>query len=198
MSLRLTTGFCSGMSLKSASEGTRPTSGKVRAAVMNSIQLRLADARVLDGFSGSGAVGIEAVSRGAKSATFIESGKEALGFLRANLAEVDRRAKNAKKDLVLRLESQAMSKTLPLLKDKSFDLLWFDPPYAILSQEWAAIAKELDRLADDDALVIVESDEAGAKFLEDWQKSSPWELQKQKSYGIIHVSFFERRGGEDE
>lgn len=193
MTLRLTTGFCSGMSLQSANEGTRPTAGKVRAAVMNSLQMRLPGATILDAFAGSGAVGIEAVSRGADGATFIESGKEALAALRVNLKEVERRAKNVGKNPVLRLESSAVAKVLPLLKDQSFDILWFDPPYALLPQQWPLWAKEIDRLARDGAILIVEADEAGAKALEAWARESAWELRKQKSYGIIHVSFFERK-----
>lgn len=193
MTLRLTTGFCSGMSLQSAIEGTRPTSGKVRAAVLNALQMRLTGARVLDAFAGSGAVGIEALSRGASSATFIESGREALAALRINLKEVERRAEKLGKTLSIRIERISVGKALPLQKDRSFDVLWFDPPYAALSSEWPIWAKELTRMAADDALLVVESDEGGARYLETWAKDSAWELQKQKSYGIIHVSFFERR-----
>ena len=198
MSLRLTTGFCSGMSLESANEGTRPTSGKVRAAVMNSLQMRLSGARVLDAFAGSGAVGIEALSRGADSATFIESGGAALAALRINLKEVERRAQKLGKGLVMRIEKISVGKALPLQKDKSFDVLWFDPPYANLKSEWCHWAKELGRIAADDALLVVESDEASALYLEGWAKESAWELRKQKSYGIIHVSFFERKDDDHE
>ncbi|RZA17129.1 MAG: hypothetical protein EOP10_23305 [Proteobacteria bacterium] len=194
MSLRLTTGFCSGMSLQSANEGTRPTSGKVRAAVLNSIQMRLTGAKMLDAFAGSGAIGIEALSRGAEQVTFVESGKEALVALRVNLKEVDRRAQKLSLRPVIRIESVSVAKALPLQKDGSFDLLWFDPPYALLANEWPVWAKEIDRIATAEALVIVESDEAGAEFLKTWSEDSAWELQKQKSYGIIHVSYFERKG----
>ncbi len=194
MSLRLTTGFCSGMSLQSANEGTRPTSGKVRAAVLNSIQMRLTGAKMLDAFAGSGAVGIEALSRGAEQVTFVESGREALIALRVNLKEVDRRAQKLSLRPVIRIESVSVAKALPLQKDESFDLLWFDPPYAVLANEWPIWAKEIDRIATAEALVIVESDEAGAEFLKKWSEDSAWELQKQKSYGIIHVSYFERKG----
>lgn len=198
MTLRLTTGFCSGMSLLSPNEGTRPTSGKVRAAVMNSIQMRLAGASVLDAFAGSGAVGIEALSRGAERATFIEAGKEALIALRSNLQEVERRAEKVKKQITVRIEKSAVAKVLPLLQDSSFDVLWFDPPYAILPQQWPLWATEIDRIAARDAMLVVESDQAGARVLEEWSRASAWVVSKQKSYGIIYVTFFERREDEHE
>jgi 16S rRNA (guanine(966)-N(2))-methyltransferase RsmD len=195
MTLRLTTGFCSGMSLKKANEGTRPTSGKVRAAVLNALQMRLAGARMLDAFAGSGAVGIEALSRGAAQVTFVESDPEALAALSMNLKEVDRRAKQLGLMPVIRLERLTVAKALGLQNSRSFDLLWFDPPYASLPHEWRLWSHELDRIATAEALMLVESDEAGAAYLKNWSETSAWELQKQRSYGIIHVSSFRKKDG---
>jgi 16S rRNA (guanine966-N2)-methyltransferase len=195
MSLRLTTGFCSGMSLQSPPEGTRPTSGKVRTAVMNSLQTQIAGARILDAFAGSGAVGIEALSRGAALACFIESGSEALKALRINLAEVERRGKTLPKAPVIRIFPMNAVKALSQQSDASFDILWFDPPYAALTQQWPLLVPELLRISADDALLVVESDEPSAAFLKSWAEdpACPWEMNKQKLYGKIAVSFFAKR-----
>ncbi len=195
MSLRLTTGFCSGMNLVMPPEGTRPTSGKVRSAVWNSLQTRLAGARVLDVYAGSGAVGIEALSRGAALACFIESGADALKALRTNLAEVERRAKNLERAPVIRIFPMNAAKALKEQNPQSFDILWFDPPYDKLMDHWPAVAPELDRIAAPDALVVVESHQEAAQYLAKWGEGggNAWEMTKQKVYGKIVVSFFERR-----
>lgn len=196
MSLRLTTGFCSGMSLQSPPEGTRPTSGKVRTAVMNSLQLRLAGARVLDAFAGSGAVGIEALSRGAALASFVESGAEALKALRMNLAEVERRGRTLPQPPLIRVLPMNVVKALAQQDAASFDILWFDPPYAILTEQWPLLVPEVLRIASEDALLVVESDADAAGFLSAWAlpESCPWVMSKQKVYGRIAVSFFQKRG----
>ncbi|MBC7660999.1 MAG: RsmD family RNA methyltransferase [Chitinophagaceae bacterium] len=197
MSLRLTTGFCSGMSLQSPAEGTRPTSGKVRSAVMNSLQMRLPGARLLDAFAGSGAVGIEALSRGAALACFVESNAEALKALRVNLSEVERRAKTLSKTPTIRIFAMNAAKALSQQTDASFDILWFDPPYAALPQQWPLLVPELPRITAKGGLLVVESDESGAGYLLQWSEreaNDAWTLTKQKAYGKIAVSFFERRG----
>lgn len=183
------------MNLKKADEGTRPTSGKVREAVMNSIQMRLAQARFLDAYAGSGGVGIDALSRGAESATFIEVGKEALACLRQNIKEVERRAGNVGKKIGIRIEARSVKDVLPKEKDQAYDLLWFDPPYANLPTDWQAFEKELSRIASEDAMLIVESDEAGASYLAGWADGdrAEWDLVNQKVYGIIHVNYFKRK-----
>ena len=195
MSLRLMTGFCSGMSLVSPPEGTQPTSGKVRSAVWNSLQVKLPGARVLDVYAGSGAVGIEALSRGASLACFVESGADALKALKTNLAEVERRGRTLPKAPILRIFAMNAAKALVQQPDAGFDILWFDPPYEKLIEQWPSLVPELIRIAAADALVIVESHLGGATFLMEWAKpvDNPWAMVKQRVYGKIAVSFLERR-----
>jgi len=160
--------------------------------------MRIPAARVLDVFAGSGAVGIEALSRGAASACFVESGAEALKALRSNLAEVERRGKTLPKAPVIRIFAMNAVKALAQQNAASFDILWFDPPYAILVQQWPLLVPELLRIAAEDALLVVESDDEAARFLEGWaqDESCPWEMSRQKFYGKIAVSFFQKREGE--
>jgi 16S rRNA (guanine(966)-N(2))-methyltransferase RsmD len=104
-------------------EGSRPTSGRAREALFSIVQKRIPGARVLDLYSGSGAVGIEAVSRGAARAVLVE--KDA-GVLRKNLA----RLPPAKEGEIVVLEEDA-ARALARLATTGvrFDLVFCDPPY---------------------------------------------------------------------
>jgi len=163
---------------------------------MNSLQTKIPGARVLDVFAGSGAVGIEALSRGAALACFVESGAEAIRALRINLSEVERRSKSLQSAPTIRIFPMTAAKALGQQSDCSFDILWLDPPYAILTQQWPLLLDDLTRIAAEDALLVVESDIEASAFLKTWASvdEQPWILSKQKIYGKIAVSFFELRG----
>lgn len=97
----------------------RPTSDRVRESLFNILQTYQApsDMRVLDLFAGTGALGIEALSRGARSATFVENGRVALGLLRQNLA-------------LCRIEAQIITRDARKIgKGTPHDLIFLDPPY---------------------------------------------------------------------
>lgn len=88
--MRITGGFLKNQSLKTPKgDKTRPTSEKLRQSVFNIAQAYVEDCQFLDLYAGSGAMGIEALSRGAKEATFIEKDRSALKVLRENLNELD-------------------------------------------------------------------------------------------------------------
>lgn len=105
-------------------EQTRPTSGRLREALFNICQHNIDEARFLDIFAGSGAMGFEALSRGAKSATFIDAHKEAIQCIESNiqLLKVENQCK------VLRGEALAMLQLLEK-QGKTFDIIYADPPY---------------------------------------------------------------------
>lgn len=101
----------------------RPTLDRVREAWMSIVQLSLPGARVLDLFAGSGALGMEALSRGALSAEFVDSDPRSLSVLRTNLATLgaESRATVTRADAMTFVES---------LVDDSYDVVFADPPYA--------------------------------------------------------------------
>ncbi len=101
---------------------TRPTRDRVREAWMNMVQPVLADARVLDLFAGSGGLGLEALSRGARSATFVERSGPALRTLRANIAKLDAGAMTD----VVRGDAIGFAERL---EAGAFDIVLADPPY---------------------------------------------------------------------
>jgi 16S rRNA (guanine966-N2)-methyltransferase len=115
---------------------TRPTTDRVREAWMSIVAPALDGARVLDLFAGSGALGLEALSRGAASATFVENAPAALRALRANLDDL---GAAARAEIV---RSDAL-RYVGALEAGAFDLAFADPPYgaglaAALVQRWRA------------------------------------------------------------
>ncbi len=105
---------------------TRPTTDRVREAVFNILGDAVRDAAVLDLFAGSGALGIEALSRGARSAVFSETGPEALRCLRRNLEDLGFESQSSviKADSLVYLRKMAS-------ESGSFDLIFADPPYTM-------------------------------------------------------------------
>jgi 16S rRNA (guanine966-N2)-methyltransferase len=132
---------------------TRPTSDRLRETLFNVLAPRIQGARFLDLFAGSGAVGIEALSRGAASVDFVERAEPALRMLRKNLAQLDITTG-------FRIHSASAGMALNRIKSgTAFDLIFLDPPYDAL-QEYAATLGLLgapgSSILATDALVIAE------------------------------------------
>lgn len=126
-------------------ETTRPTADRVREAVFNSLYSldAIEESRVLDAFAGSGALGIEALSRGADHVTFVESDRRALEALRANLDELGL----VERSTVVPGDGVAATHAA----GGRYDLVLLDPPY-----DFEAWPELLDGLTD--ATVVIESD----------------------------------------
>ena len=103
-------------------DGLRPTSDKLRETLFNVVASRIGDARVLDGFAGTGAVGIEALSRGAAHVTFVESDPRAARLIERNL---ERCAVSDRYAIIRARFADAVRRSPP----GSFDLIFLDPPY---------------------------------------------------------------------
>ena len=145
-------------------DATRPTSDFVREAIFNALRAHadLDGAAVLDLFAGTGALGIEALSRGAAHATFVESHRAALAALRTNL-EATGFAERA-----TILAADATKATLPAV-----DVAFADPPYAFAA--WDDLLTRVD--AD---LVVIESDR-------EIDPGEPWRVLRSKRYGTTVV-----------
>ncbi len=107
--------------IQTPDEGTVPTKNRVREALFSALSDLLPRASVLDLFAGSGALGIEALSRGAKEATFVDSSPVAARIIASNLRLLGEEGE------VLNLDYQ---QALQRLKGKTFDIVFLDPPYA--------------------------------------------------------------------
>lgn len=105
-------------------QGTRPTTDRIKETLFNMITPQLADCDFLDLFSGSGAIGIEALSRGARYAAFVENNKEAVECIKENLktTKLEDQSKVLFMDVVAGIRSLEQ-------EDKIFDIIFLDPPY---------------------------------------------------------------------
>lgn len=104
---------------------TRPTSDKVKEALFSMLQSEIPDSDILDLFAGSGQIGIEAVSRGAQEAVFVEQNAKSLQIIQANITKLHIEDETE----IYRME---ISKALRILGDagKVFDIIFMDPPYS--------------------------------------------------------------------
>ena len=167
--MRVITGIARGVQLKTP-EGlkTRPTSDRVKEALFSIIQFDVPCAKVLDLFGGTGQLGIEALSRGAASAVFVDEGEKACALIKENL----RRTKLSDQAKVVRSDYMQFLQTCR----ETFDIVLLDPPYAEVFLENA-----LKKLAEIDIL------NSGAIIVAERpvEKELPWEfpgLTKTKDY----------------
>lgn len=150
--VRIVAGLAGGRRLAVPPHGTRPTSDRVREAVFSALQARrdLEGTRVLDLYAGSGALGLEALSRGAAQVRFVESDRRAAAVLRRNVKALGlpgAQVSTADVPLVLRGGS-----------DRPYDVVLADPPYAlddgVLTEVLSALAS--GRWLAPEALIVVE------------------------------------------
>ena len=179
--MRVITGKARGVQLKTP-EGltTRPTSDRVKEALFSIIQFEIPGARVLDLFGGTGQLGIEALSRGAKSATFVDAGEPACRLIRENL----RRTKLEADGKVVRSDYMDYLKRCR----EEYDIIFLDPPYAEVFLE-----NSLKQIAEIDILrsggIIVAERPVG--------KELPWEFEgftrsKDYKYGNTLLTLYRK------
>ena len=171
--MRVVSGELGGRKLVSPEgDETRPTSDRVREAIFNSLfSLDAIDgARVLDAFAGSGALGIEALSRGAFHATFVETGRPALAALRENIEslQLDDVSQVVPGDALAHLERSAGG-------GPAYDLVLLDPPYGF--DAWAVLLAAMP----EDAVVVIESDR-------EVDVPDSWVVHRVKHYGSTVVT----------
>ncbi|OZC30150.1 16S rRNA (guanine(966)-N(2))-methyltransferase RsmD [Gordonia polyisoprenivorans] len=197
---RIIAGRHGGRPLKVPDAGTRPTSDRVREAVFNILDARidLEGAAILDLYAGSGALGLEALSRGASSAVFVDNRRRATAVVTANLralgvAEVGR---VITAPVSAFLAAGAPSRVdVPHHEDVTgrFDVIFSDPPYALTDDEVHGDLAALGAggwLADGGLLVL----ERGRRATTRWPVG--WEVVTDKSYGDTTVQVARVTGGE--
>jgi len=130
---------------------TRPTADRVREALFSILGARVEGASVLDLFAGSGALGLEALSRGAVRATFVESAPAAQRALRANVEALGAEAELVRADALRWLRSAPPGA-------RQYDLVFLDPPYRAAAALGGALSELLPPVLAGGALVVSESD----------------------------------------
>jgi 16S rRNA (guanine966-N2)-methyltransferase len=153
---------------------TRPTADRVREALFSMLG-DVEGERVLDLYAGSGALGIEALSRGASSATFVERDPAALAAIERNLAAVGVDAPVVRQD-VARYLGRA---------DGEFDLVFCDPPYDSASALAGTLAEHLPAVTGADARIVTESDKRNPLEL-------PFPLITERVYGDTRIAIHGR------
>ena len=129
---------------------TRPTTDRVKETLFNLLQNDIYDCRFLDLFAGSGQIGIEALSRGAREAVFIEKNKKAVDIIEKNLTKtrLSEKAHLLKKDVL---------SALPFLGE-AYDIIFMDPPYALEIEDQVLLSISEHHVLDDEGMVIIEAD----------------------------------------
>ena len=162
--MRVIAGTARGRPLKAPKGRTaRPTADRVREAMFSSLGAAVVDAVVLDLFAGTGALGIEALSRGAAAATFVDSDGRAIAAVKGNLASAGMEADAT----VVRGDSVRDVETHP----GPWGLALLDPPYAFTDDDWGSLLGRLDA-----GIVVVESDR-------EVPLPAPWQVLRAKRYG---------------
>ena len=180
--MRIITGSAKGIPLKTlAGEATRPTAEKVKDAVFSAIQFEIEGRSFLDLFAGSGQMGLEALSRGAASATFIDASADAMAIVK----------ENAKKTGFFEASHFLVSDYRNYLRKaagrEAFDIIFIDPPYAecIAAEALERILKA--DLAKRSTLFITESEEEDI-FRDKKELFSSFEVIKKKKYGRAWIT----------
>ena len=187
--MRIITGSAKGKKLATLEgDATRPTSERIKGAIFSSIQFDVENRRVLDLFAGSGQMGLEALSRGAERATFIDSSREAMEIVK----------KNAKScgffDASHFLVSDFRNYIRKASGRERFDLVFIDPPYGMKCCTEAAALLAKAELIIPGAIVVLESGEE--EILPDDERLRGFEVIKSTHYGkktILNILVYHGR-----
>ena len=183
--MRVITGTARGRRLKEL-EGmeTRPTTDRVKEGLFSIIQFDIEGRRVLDLFAGTGQLGIEALSRGARECVFVDQQRDAVALIKENLA-------------LCQLESGAkvhLGDSLTYLKSgEKFDLIFLDPPYASGLLEKALTEITRFDICREHGIIVAESaDDTVLPAV-----AAPYSLYREYRYGKIKLTVYHRGGNED-
>jgi 16S rRNA (guanine966-N2)-methyltransferase len=154
-------------------QGTRPTADRVREAIFSMLGT-LDGARVLDLFAGSGALAIEALSRGAAEAVLVERDPRAVAAIERNLEPLGATATVTRSDVLAYLRGAA---------EGPFDLVFADPPYDAASRLGPHLSRRLPALLADDGRIVTESDKRNPLKLD-------LEPSRQRDYGDTRITIY--------
>lgn len=182
--MRIIAGTAGGIPIKVPQGDTRPTTDRVREALFSMLGDAVSGARVLDLFAGSGALGLEALSRGAESVVFVEQNRNAADIIRLNLQKA--RLTNAT------LRQSDVFRTLADLAKTghTFDLVFADPPYAHHKDDpdlatLVATSSHLQQIVPKNGSLVLES-LAGRGQL---TFAAAWHLERQRDYGTTRITW---------
>ena len=188
--MRVIAGTAGGIGLAVPETDVRPTMDRVKAAIFSSLHSGIERARVLDLFAGTGALGIEALSRGASSATFVEENRAAVVAIEQNLARTKLLGRVRKQEVFAFLESAHGR--------ERYNIIFADPPYEKTKSggEFTRLLLENPNLADllePDGLFVLEK-----RPQEELFASPLWTIVRARRYGATEVLFLKHSGAESD
>jgi 16S rRNA (guanine(966)-N(2))-methyltransferase RsmD len=183
--MRIISGTSKGRRLSALkSYALRPTSDRVKESIFNILGEEVEGKKVLDLFAGTGALGMEALSRGARKAFFVEKGRQAIRLIRRNLTQLGMEGRSE-------IVPKDVNRAIGILRERreSMDLILMDPPY-----EKGLIQKTLSKLTSykiyhEDSILVIEHDrrELLPEMIEGW------DLKRQRRIGDTVISFLTPR-----
>jgi 16S rRNA (guanine966-N2)-methyltransferase len=179
--MRIITGTSKGRRLATPkTQAIRPTSDRVKESIFNILGKEVEGKVVLDLFAGTGNLGIEALSRGAKKALFVEKGRQALKLIQKNLSQCGMKERSE-------ILSKDVNRSIGILNQRgeSFDLILMDPPYEKGLIQKTLIKLHSTRIYHEDSILVIEHDrrEPIPKMGEGWT------LIRQQGIGDTVISF---------
>ncbi|PYJ21951.1 MAG: 16S rRNA (guanine(966)-N(2))-methyltransferase RsmD [Verrucomicrobia bacterium] len=179
--MRVIAGSAGGIRLAVPKRGVRPTMDRVKAAIFSSLGDAVIGARVLDLFAGSGALGIEALSRGASSVVFVEEDPQSVDIIEGNLGKTKLAGRVRQQDAFDFLRHSSMAET--------FQIIFADPPYEKTKHgerytEKLLTNEALPRLLESSGVFVLEK-----RPNETLPKMKFWRMIRQRTYGATDVLF---------
>jgi 16S rRNA (guanine966-N2)-methyltransferase len=181
--MRVIAGTAGGIRLAVPKRGVRPTMDRVKAAIFSSLGDAIAGARILDLFAGSGALGLEALSRGAASAVFVEEDRESVEVIEKNLAKTKLKGRVRRQNVLDFLRHASGAET--------FQIIFADPPYEKTGHgerytEKLLTNEALPRLLKPSGILILEK-----RPVERIPVTKLWNVVRARKYGATQVLFLE-------
>ena len=182
--MRIIAGRAGGIRLDVPKHQVRPTMDRVKAAIFSSLGERVINARVLDLFAGTGALGIEALSRGASSARFVDHDREAVAAIERNLTKTKFEGRVLKRDVFDFLRRPVSTQL--------FDIIFADPPYEKTKDDRSftdllLTSDALVRLIEPSGIFVLEK-----RPSEEIHETKFWCVIRAKTYGATEVLFLNR------
>ena len=187
--MRIIAGSAKGIRLATPkNRAVRPTLDRVRESLFNILAPRLPDALILDLFAGTGAVGIEALSRGASTAWFIDNDDRSLNLVRQNLqlAKVERQGRVLRRNLPGGLRDWEPAKG-------AFDIIYADPPHKFEDFENLAGVIQQRGLLKPEGLLVLEHSSRREVAL-----PRPWQVTRSQRFGETTLSFYARESAPEQ
>ena len=166
---------------------TRPTLDRVKESLFNILSSHICDSLVLDLFSGSGALGLEAISRGASKAVLCDNSRQAIGIINKNIEKL-------KMESETYVINNSFSDAINILKNEKyiFDIIFLDPPY---NTDYIAKAVKMileNKVLSKNGIIIAETDEC--KRVLDELKQIGVDVFDIRKYGRVYILFLKRKG----